>query len=38
MREAPARSVDMYVASVRYQLRSTLWEVQAQLTVEACQQ
>ena len=28
----------MYVASVRDRLRSTLWEAQAQSTVEACQQ
>ena len=28
----------MYVASVRDQLRSTLQEAQAQLTMEACQQ
>ena len=28
----------MYVASVRDQLRSTLWEVQTQLTAEACLQ
>ena len=38
MREASARSVDMYIASVRVRLRSTLWEVQAQSTTEACQQ
>ena len=38
MREASARNVDVYVASVRDQLRSTLKEVQAQLTAEACQQ
>ena len=38
MREASARSVDMYVASVRDRLRSTLWEAQAQSTTEACQQ
>ena len=36
MREASARSVDMYIASVRDRLRSTLWEVQAQSTAEAC--
>ena len=30
--------MDTYVASVRDQLRSTLREVQAQLTTEACQQ
>ena len=28
----------MYIASVRYRLRSTLWEAQAQSTAEACQQ
>ena len=38
MREASTRNVDVYVASVRDQLRSTLWEVQAQSTAEACQQ
>ena len=38
MREASARSMDVYVASVRDRLRSTLWEVQAQSTAEACQQ
>ena len=38
MREASARSVDMYIASVRDRLRSTLWEAQAQSTMEACQQ
>ena len=38
MREASARKVDTYVASVRDQLRSTLREAQAQLTAEACQQ
>ena len=37
-REASARKVDTYVASVRDWLRSTLREVQAQLTAEACQQ
>ena len=37
-REASARSVDMYVASVRDRLRSTLWEAQAQSTTEECQQ
>ena len=35
MREASSRNVDVYVASVRDWLRSTLWEVQAQLTNEA---
>ena len=34
-REASTRSVDVYVASVRDRLRSTLWEVQAQSTTEA---
>ena len=38
MREASARKVDTYVASVRNQLRSALREVQAQSTAEACQQ
>ena len=38
MREASASSVDVYVASVRDRLRSTLQEVQAQSTTEACQQ
>ena len=38
MREASARHVDVYIASVRDQLRSTLWEAQVQLTAEACQQ
>ena len=36
MREASARSVDVYIASVRDRLRSTLWEAQAQSTTEAC--
>ena len=35
MREASARSVDVYVASVRDWLRSTLQEAQAKLTAEA---
>ena len=38
MREASARRVDVYVASVRDRLRSAMWEAQAQSTVEACQQ
>ena len=38
MREASTRKVDTYIASVRDQLRSTLREVQAQSTTEACQQ
>ena len=37
MREASTRSVDVYIASVRDQLRSTLQEAQAQSTAEACQ-
>ena len=35
MREASAKSVDLYVASIRDRLRSALWEVQIQSTVEA---
>ena len=38
MREASAKHVDVYVASVRERLRTTLQEVQAQSTMEACQQ
>ena len=38
MKEASARNVDVYVASVRDQLRSTLQEAQAQSTAEECQQ
>ena len=38
MREASARKVDTYIASVRDWLRSSLREVQAQLTAEACRQ
>ena len=38
MREASARKVDTYIASVRNQLRSTLREARAQLTAEACRQ
>ena len=37
-REASARKVDTYVASVTDQLRSALREAWAQLTAEACQQ
>ena len=33
-REASTRNVDVYIVSVRDQLRSTLWEAQAQLTAE----
>ena len=38
MKEASTRSVDVYIASVRDRLRSTMWEVQAQSTLEAHQQ
>ena len=38
MRHASTRIVDVYIASVRDRLRSTLWEVQAQSTAEACRQ
>ena len=38
MREASAKHVDEYVASVQDRLRTTLWEVQTQLKAEACQQ
>ena len=38
MRDASAKHVDKYVASVWDRLRTALWEPQAQLTVEACQQ
>ena len=38
MREAFTKSVDMYIASVKDRLRSTLQKAQAQSTVEACQQ
>ena len=38
MREASARKVDTYVASVRDRLRSTLREAQAQWTTEAHRQ
>ena len=34
MREASTKHVDMYVASIWDRLRTTLWEVQAQSTVE----
>ena len=34
MREASAKCVDEYVASVQDRLRTTLWEAQAQLTAE----
>ena len=38
MREASARSVDVYAASIRNRLRSALQEVQAQSTAEVDQQ
>ena len=38
MREASAKHVDVYVASVWDRLRTALWEAQAQSTAEACQQ
>ena len=37
-REASAKCVDAYVASVRDRLRTALQEAQAKSTVEACQQ
>ena len=36
MREASAKHVNMYLASVWDRLRTTLWEVQAQSMAEAC--
>ena len=38
MREASAKHVDLYVASVPDRLRTALQEVKAQSTAEACQQ
>ena len=38
MREASAKHVDEYIASVWERLRTALWEVQAQLMAAACQQ
>ena len=38
MREASTKHVDEYVASIQDRLRTALWEVQAQSTVEACRQ
>ena len=38
MREASVKCVDVYVASVWDRLRTALWEAQAQLMTEACQQ
>ena len=38
MREASAKHVDLYVASIRDKLITALWEAQAQSTAEANQQ
>ena len=38
MREASAKHVDKYIASVQDRLRTALQEAQAQLMVEACRQ
>ena len=38
VREASAKFVDMYIASIWDRLRTTLWEAQAWSTVEACRQ
>ena len=38
MREASAKHVDVYVASVWDRLRTALWEAQAQSMAEACRQ
>ena len=38
MREASVRHVNEYVASIWDRLRTALWEAQAQLMAEACQQ
>ena len=38
MREASAKHVDVYIASVHDRLRAALWEAQAQSTAEACWQ
>ena len=35
-REASAKHVDKYVASIQDRLRTALWDAQAQLTAEAC--
>ena len=37
-KEASAKHVDVYIASVWDRLRTALWEAQAQSTAEACQQ
>ena len=38
MREASAKHVDMYIASVQDRLRTALWEAQTQSTAEAHRQ
>ena len=38
MREASAKHVDMYIASIWDRLRTALWEVKAQSMAEACRQ
>ena len=38
MREASAKCVDVYVASIWYRLRTTLQEAQAQSKAEVCRQ
>ena len=38
MREASAKHVDVYIASVWDRLRTALWEAQVQSTAEACRQ
>ena len=38
MREASAKHMDMYIASIRDRLKTTLQEAQGQSTAEACQQ
>ena len=38
MREASAKCVDEYIASIQDRLRITLWEAQAQSMAETCRQ
>ena len=38
MREASAKHVDEYVASIQDRFRTALWEAQAQSMAEACHQ
>ena len=38
MREASAKHVDVFIASIWDRSRTTLWEAQALSTVEACRQ